>query len=112
MEKRPKACADGKLRSDPQGQIPCNGLDTGPVDEFPLDLIATLMGTDLAVPPVATQIDGPIRTFAHGKLSFPDIGRMKTWAQNGRKNQTWGEPLSGHKSLGHSFRFCKSVLAS
>src|SRR6516162_10126445 len=80
MEKRPKASADGKLRSDPQGQIPCNGLDTGPVDEFPLDLIAMLMGTDLAVPPVATQIDGPIRTFAHGNLSFPDIGRRKNWA--------------------------------
>jgi len=53
-----------------------NGLDTGPVDEFPLDLIAMLMGTDLAVPPVATQIDGPIRTFPHRKLSFSGIGQM------------------------------------
>jgi len=32
-----------------------NGLDTGPVDEFPLDLLPVLMGTDLAVAPVATM---------------------------------------------------------
>jgi hypothetical protein len=53
-----------------------NGLDTGPVDEFPLDLIAMLMSTDLAVPPMATEIDGPIRTFAHGKPSFLGIVQM------------------------------------
>jgi len=32
-----------------------NGLDTGPVDEFPLDLLPVLIGTDLAVAPVATM---------------------------------------------------------
>lgn len=37
----------------------------------PLDLLAVLMGTDLAVAPVATEIDGPVRTFAHVKPPFP-----------------------------------------
>src|SRR5215472_6400321 len=33
-----------------------------------------------------------------------------SWTEVGRK--LWGEPLSWHRFLGHSFRFCKSVLAS
>ena len=36
----------------------------------------------------------------------------KRGGANGPKLDTWGEPLPWHKFLGHSFRFCKSVLAS
>src|SRR5882762_3234030 len=32
------------------------------------------------------------------------------WTELGLKN--WGEPLRWHNFFGHSFRFCKSVLAS
>jgi len=47
-----------------------NGFGTSPVDEFSFYLFPMLMSTDLAVPPVATQINRPIRTFGHRKLSF------------------------------------------
>jgi len=36
-----------------------NGFDTGPIDKFSFNLLATLVTTDSAVPAVPSERDGP-----------------------------------------------------